>query len=532
MKRTRAYWQKRAAQRFVRSEKLTLKYRRRIARLYSLSQKQLAEELKRIYSAYYGSQGWDKKLLNSIAPSENVTKFRKEMKRLGLEIELPDNYKGRTTRLDLLNQQIEIESQKLAIDEAKLGKSALQDVYNENYYKAGYDISKGIGGRPTSFGQLDKATLNQVFNTKWHAGNYASSLYANSRSRAHKIQNVIATGIATGMGIDKMSQLLRTELDASKRTADRLIRTEMNYFHGQSELQAYKEIGIDEYQLVAVLDNRTSAICQYMDGKVFKVSKAVVGENYHPFHPNCRTTSSPYLGREFEPKERIARNPVTGKNEFISNMTYDEWREKLNLQYANSDYDINKMLVKGYRTEYDEYRRAIGDKQMISYETFVNIRKNGKDATEKQKAWWRDAKAFKRLSSTNTKPHSLDFYTFRRNTSEPAYNEKWRAVGFSMDSRYHREYKGRLLLLDSHWLEHGEEVAQLSPSAYELNAKRLLNRRNSDGVEWIIEKKRGNIMVYDTKTNEFAVARDNGIISTYYKANPSYWKECKEKNYG
>ena len=78
MKRSRAYWQKRAVQCFVRSEKLTLKYRRRIARLYSLSKKQLAEELKRIYSAYYGSQSWDKKLLNSIAPSGDVIKFRKE----------------------------------------------------------------------------------------------------------------------------------------------------------------------------------------------------------------------------------------------------------------------------------------------------------------------------------------------------------------------------------------------------------------------------------------------------------------------
>ena len=452
-------------------------------------------------------------------------------------MELPDNYKGRTTRLDLLNQQIEIESQKLALDEAKLGKSALQDVYNENYYKAGYDISKGIGGRPASFSQLDKATLNQVFNAKWHAGNYVSSLYANSRSRAHKIQNVLATGIATGMGVDKMSQLLRTELDASKRTADRLIRTEMNYFHGQSELQAYKEMGIEEYQLIATLDNRTSAICQYMDGKVFSRSKAVVGENYPPFHPNCRTTASPYLGKEFEPKERIARNPVTGKNEFISNMTYDEWRDKLGLQYANSDYDINKMLVKGYRTEYDEYKKAIGDKQMISYETFVNIRKNGKDATERQKAWWRDAKAYKRLYDSGRKPSKMTFYAYRRNMSEPAYGEQWRPIGFP-DTYFHNPYYSiRLSSAENHWVKHTiftskneTPILAENPDSLVKISKNFIKSGLNDNVVEKIKRPDNSLMLYDARTNTLAIVEQSGIIKTYYKpTSPTYWSRQKEK---
>ena len=55
----------------------------------------------------------------------------------------------------------------------------------------------------------------------------------------------------------------------------------------------------------ATLDNRTSDACQELDGKVIAVSKAVVGLNYPPLHPYCRSTTIPY----FEDLEgsRIAR---------------------------------------------------------------------------------------------------------------------------------------------------------------------------------------------------------------------------------
>ncbi|MBR2766782.1 minor capsid protein [Candidatus Saccharibacteria bacterium] len=531
MKRTRAYWQKRSAQRLVRSEKLSLKNRRKINHLYNQSKVKLGNELKRIYAAYYKQNGWDTTLLDSLAPNGDIIKIRQEMKRLGLTTELPANYKGRITRLDLLNYQIEVASQELALEEAKIGQQSLLETYNQNYYRTGYDISKGLGGRPIQFTKLDTTTLDKAFSTKWLGSNYAARLYNNSRTRAHKIQQILVTGIATGESIDRMSMEVHEAMDTSKYTADRLIRTETNYFHGQSELETYKQMGIEKYQLLAVLDNRTSAICQYMDGKVFDVDKAVVGENYHPFHPNCRTTAVPYFGKEFEPKERIARDPKTGENKFISNMSFDSWREKLKLDYADSDYDIAMALRKGYKTEYEEYKKVIGDKQMISYETFVTIRKNGIDATRKQKEWWNAAKAYRRLDESGIKPNSLDFYTFRRNISEPPYNSNWAPVEFAVDSRYHREYKGRLSLLDSHWIEHGEETGALSQSVYQQKAKKLLSRRFSDSAEWLVEKKHGNLMVYDKKTGEFAIARKNGIISSYYKAPIDYWNNMKEENH-
>ena len=51
----------------------------------------------------------------------------------------------------------------------------------------------------------------------------------------------------------------------------RLVRTEINYYHNQIDLRAYKDMGIEKYRYLAVLDNRTSDICQELDGQVFEV---------------------------------------------------------------------------------------------------------------------------------------------------------------------------------------------------------------------------------------------------------------------
>lgn len=104
-----------------------------------------------------------------------------------------------------------------------------------------------------------------------------------------------------------------------------LIRTEINYYHNQIDLRAYKVMGIEKYRYLAVLDNRTSDICQELDGEVFEVSKAEVGVKFPPMHPFCRSTT---IRTDLEIKERIAKNPKTGEHEIVGNISYKDWYNK------------------------------------------------------------------------------------------------------------------------------------------------------------------------------------------------------------
>ena len=53
----------------------------------------------------------------------------------------------------------------------------------------------------------------------------------------------------------------------------------------QGTLAAYKEDGVEKYQILATLDSRTSEVCRDEDGEIYEIDKAVTGVNYPPYHP-------------------------------------------------------------------------------------------------------------------------------------------------------------------------------------------------------------------------------------------------------
>ncbi len=117
---------------------------------------------------------------------------------------------------------------------------------------------------------------------------------------------------------------IRQRFNVGSFYAERLIRTETNHFENETEFIAYQEMGIDQYVFVATLDGRTSDMCRSHDGQIYKMSERQEGYNYPPLHPFCRSTVRGYIGKDYEPKMRSARNKLGGKY-FVPNMSYNEW---------------------------------------------------------------------------------------------------------------------------------------------------------------------------------------------------------------
>ena len=116
---------------------------------------------------------------------------------------------------------------------------------------------------------------------------------------------------------------IRQRFNVGSFYAERLIRTETNHFENETEFIAYQEMGIDQYVFVATLDGRTSDMCRSHDGQIYKMSERQEGYNYPPLHPFCRSTVRGYIGKDYEPKMRAARNKLGGKY-FVPNMNYND----------------------------------------------------------------------------------------------------------------------------------------------------------------------------------------------------------------
>ncbi len=93
-------------------------------------------------------------------------------------------------------------------------------------------------------------------------------------------------------------------------------------------LDTYDALDVEQYEICAVLDSKTSETCQHLDGKIFDKKDAKPGVTMPPFHCHCRTTTIPYIEGVTDDGERVARDPATGKSVRVENMTYEEWKAK------------------------------------------------------------------------------------------------------------------------------------------------------------------------------------------------------------
>jgi hypothetical protein len=103
--------------------------------------------------------------------------------------------------------------------------------------------------------------------------------------------------------------------------------TEGAYFATVAQGEVFKSLDVEEYEIVATLDSRTSEICQDLDGKHFSMSQFEAGVTAPPFHPWCRTATCPYFADEDGAGERFARG-ADGKGYYVpANMKYKEWKK-------------------------------------------------------------------------------------------------------------------------------------------------------------------------------------------------------------
>lgn len=340
-KRTDSYWLKRANQRLTRSERISKAHMRELAKVYNEARRQTVESLKQIYAAYYkGQDGFDMQALRSIVPSGELKRFLDDMKKLGISTDLPDNYNARITRLRFINEQLAAQAHKVAMSERTIDSKALREVYTDSYYRAGYDVARGIGSTPSGFSTLDQRTVDKVMNARFEGRNFSTRVWKNSDILASKLKGELATAIATGQSIQKTAARFRDDFNVNQYYAERLIRTETNHFHNSAELEAYKEMGFEKFKFLATLDNRTSEICQEMDSKIFNVKDGLPGENIPPLHPNCRSTIVPYF-KGYEPETRIYRDRE-GHNKFTYNIQYHEWRRKFAQEVYDGRFDKAK----------------------------------------------------------------------------------------------------------------------------------------------------------------------------------------------
>lgn len=325
---TSKYWDERALRRLSTSEKQAEFTNNRIKKIYDKAYKNIQRELDSVYRNYSKTTGLDVQKLKELLTKKETDKVWKTLKRQGLDQYVMNNYKSRISRLEQIQAQIYAKAKQIYTKEEVEQRMCYKGVINDTYYKTVYDTQMGTG-YAFGFSKLDNHTINELLLERWSGKNYSERIWTNTDALANQLSTIIGGALLSGQSIEKTSRQVRERFKVAKYYSNRLVRTEVNYFNNEIDAKAYEEMGIDKYVFVATLDNRTSAICQSMDNKVFDYKKRQTGVNFPPMHPNCRSKTRGYLGKEIENKmKRKAINPITGKAEKIDNISYKKWAEE------------------------------------------------------------------------------------------------------------------------------------------------------------------------------------------------------------
>lgn len=255
------------------------------------------------------------------------------------------------SRLEALKLQLQQDVEALCGNNIDQLDKAMRQIYTDGYLHTAFEIQKGTNVG-FNFSTLDKRKIDKVIRNPWATDryNFSQRLWRNKDKLVDEMNKSITRNIALGQDPEKAINEISRSMNVSKSSAARLVMTEEAYFSSISQHDAFKDLGVKQYEILATLDNRTSKMCRELDGKHFDMSDYWVGVTAPPFHCYCRTTICPYFDDEFTTSEQRAARGENNKTYYVSsNMSYNEWAKKHapSLTTDNKNDIINSGAIAG-----------------------------------------------------------------------------------------------------------------------------------------------------------------------------------------
>ena len=234
------------------------------------------------------------------------------------------------SKLEALNIGLEQSLQKLFTGVEDVTANALSDCYKEGYYRTMYELQKGFSVG-FDVAKIDDNYVHKVLSKPWAEDgyNFSENIWKYKTKLINVVHNEITNNLLTGADPQKAIDVIAKKMSNSKFNAGRLVMTEEAYFSSLAAGDCFRELDVEKYEILATLDNRTSDICQSMDGKVFDMKDYQASVTAPPFHCFCRSTTVPAFDKDYDIKGSRAARDGDGKTYYVDgDMRYSEWKAR------------------------------------------------------------------------------------------------------------------------------------------------------------------------------------------------------------
>lgn len=211
----------------------------------------------------------------------------------------------------------------------------VKKLYQSGYYHTCFEVQKGfnIGWE---IGQIDERKLQKVISKPWAADGktFSDRVWQSKTTMVNELHQQMTRTIIQGKAPDEaikaLSKYVSDKTKNAKYNAGRLVMTEQAFISSAAQKDAFNDLDVEEFEIVATLDSHTSEICREMDGKHFPMKDFQPAVTAPPFHVWCRSTTVPYFDDEWGRSGERAARGEDGKTYYVpADMTYPEWEKAM-----------------------------------------------------------------------------------------------------------------------------------------------------------------------------------------------------------
>lgn len=331
------------------------------------------KEISRWYTRFADNEGISYQRAVEMLTGDELKEFHMDVKEYiqkGKTLGISDQWskelerastKVHISKLEALKLQMQQQVEELTGKKAKGITDLMNDIYSDTFYKTAFEIQKGFGVA-ANFAKLDKKVVDKILVKPWASdgSNFSERIWGSHRAQlVNKLHEGLTLNLIQGKPPDNLIKEIANTFEVDRKRAATLVFTEKAYFQSLAQHDSFKNLGIEEYEIVATLDTKTSEICREMDGRHFKLSDYQIGLTAPPFHPRCRTATAPFFDDEFEDEVKRAARDENGDYYTVpANMKYDEWY---------------RGFVEGDKNTLDKLKPTKSAKKVESIRTFDGI---------------------------------------------------------------------------------------------------------------------------------------------------------------
>lgn len=275
---------------------------------YAKAQKHLVDQADKIFLKYQRDYKLSETQARAILKRSgvDVMKLKRELQN-GVQ---SDEIKQILTDMDsaayasriekLIQSQKDIDNLMLGMskNDNKLLTNHLKNIADDSYLHEMFMLQKRAKVA-FEFGSLDPAYVDKLLHVNWSGKHFSQAIWNNHAELGQTLKEEYLVNYLTGRSSFDMAKVIEYRFGVEGYKARRLVRTESTFFSAELEAKAYEEAGIEQYEYVSVLDDRTTHVCKSKDGKIYNVKDRRAGVNYPPLHVFCRATTIAHIPNEW-----------------------------------------------------------------------------------------------------------------------------------------------------------------------------------------------------------------------------------------